>query len=524
MGSVTKYLFTANSFYRSSPRSRPGSGERAMFTIGSPPGSPHHENEYGCHCPIERSLSSPRTVKSNPSISHRSRSGSSPSPTNPLRTHSPLSRDLVTPPPGIRKSSTSIKVSTPPTLEPVIDRGESGHRQSYSLDKLPLKQQTKSKVRRVRCTTISNASDVPTEMKNSKKVIPYTNLYNLKQNKQVIMNEAQNNIDLVADAAIILQNQQNTDIRKSKSSPALISEAVRNMPVQKSEQVNSNLTTLLRQLAEENLQPNLLETLASPSFKLIETPQSPNFNIGDFTPPPPMFMASSPSSWQEKLNLAGQRRPSNSSITSCNKENRRKGSIERDNIIETNVIKTPLMSRNSSFEFRKSPCECGRNSSSNSPYGSLETPYQVALNRDLSLDPIPCHEPIGLPDEDSFYSQEHLIAIKEIQFLLDFSETILKLASDITLSMHIADLISEQTKNEFHLLPTKTGDKYAKILLTLETLRITSYALKFSQSQRKKGILEVTEKFKKGKCSSLYYGKLYFHFFFVVVVFSLQNV
>lgn len=494
-----------------------------MFTIGSPPGSPHHENEYGCHYPIERSLSSPRTVKSNPSISHRSRSGSSPSPTNPLRTHSPLSRDLVTPPPGIRKSSTSIKVSTPPTLEPVIDRGESGHRQSYSSDKLPLKQQTKPKVRRVRCTTISNASDVPTEMKNSKKVIPYTNLYNLKQNKQVIISEAQNNIDLVADAARILQNQQNPEIRKSRSSPALISEAVRNMPVQKSEQVNSNLTTLLRQLAEDNLQPNLLETLASPSFKLIETPQSPKFNIGDFTPPPPMFMASSPSSWQEKLNLAGQKRPSNSSITSCNKENRRKESIERDNIIETNVIKTPLMSRNSSFEFRKSPCECGRNSSSNSPYGSLETPYQVALNRDLSLDPIPCHEPIGLPDEDSFYSQEHLIAMKEIQFLLDFSETILKLASDITLSMHIADLISEQTKNEFHLLPTKTGDKYAKILLTLETLRITSYALKFSQSQRKKGILEVTEKFKKCKGSSLYYDKLHFHFLFFCCFFSLQN-
>ena len=483
-----------------------------MFTIGSPPGSPHHEIEYGYHGPIERSLSSPRTVKSSPSISHRSRSGSSPSPTNPLRASSPLSRDLVTPPPGIRKSSTSIKVSTPPTLEPVIDRGENGHRQSYSSDKLPSKQQTKPKVRRVRCTTISNASDVPSEMKNSKKVIPYTNLYNLKQ-KQVIINEAQSNIDLVADAARILQNQQNADIRKSKSSPALISEAVRNMPVQKSEQVNNNLTTLLRQLAEENLQSNLLETLASPSFKLKETPQSPKFNIGDFTPPPPMFMASSPSSWQEKLNLAGQRRSSNSSITSCNKENRRKESMDRDDIIEAYVIKTPLMSRNSSLEFQKSPCECGRNSSSNTPYGSLETPYQVALNRDLSLDPIPCHEPIGLPDEDSFYSQEHMIAMKEIEFLLDFSETILKLASDITLSMHIADLISEQTKNEFPLLPTKTGDKYAKILLTLETLRITSYALKFSQSQRKKGILEVTEKFKKGRHSSLYYDKLYFHFY-----------
>ena len=451
-----------------------------MFTIGSPPGSPHHEIEYGYHGPIERSLSSPRTVKSNPSMSHRSRSGSSPSPTNPIRASSPLSRDLVTPPPGIRKSSTSIKVSTPPTLEPVIDRGENGHRQSYSSDKLPLKQKTKPKVRRVRCTTISNASDVPSEMKNSKKVIPYTNLYNLKQNKQVIINEAQSNIDLVADAARILQNQQNADIRKSKSSPALISEAVRNMPVQKSEQVNNNLTTLLRQLAEENLQSNLLETLASPSFKLKETPQSPKFNIGDFTPPPPMFMASSPSSWQEKLNLAGQRRSSNSSITSCNKENRRKESIDRDDIIEAYVIKTPLMSRNSSLEFQKSPCECGRNSSSNTPYGSLETPYQVALNRDLSLDPIPCHEPIGLPDEDSFYSQEHMIAMKEI---------------------------------EFQLLPTKTGDKYAKILLTLETLRITSYALKFSQSQRKKGILEVTEKFKKGWHSSLYYDKLYFHFY-----------
>ena len=484
-------------FCSSSPKSRI-STNKPTFSVGTPPGSPCDRTLLDIS---DETLTSPQTspVKSIKTTQRRSWS-QSPSPTNLARTPSPLTRELTTPPPLIRKVSSSTKVSTPPSLEPVIDSGENNHnekkrstlRQVETYSPLSRRQTTvRPKRERPRRTTISNAMDPLSELEKSKKTVPYINLYSANKTSP-------KDFSLVEGASNVFQGNLNfkVDIRKTRSSPALISEAVKNIPIKSPQEniMNSNLAVLLKQLAQENLQPNILATLPSPSFKLMNSPPSPILFTGEYSPPPGVFQ-SSPASWQDKIymrkrlysqgnNDGGHHIANFNESASNNVEQRRTSehSLSLSSLDKPKVRSCPE-NVNTSIDI--------------SQMFPIQERLSFALKPDLSLDPIPLHKPPELCDE-VFLSKEHLIAMEEIEFLSRFSEAILHLTTDMKLSSYVSDLILNKKMIQSHILPSSDGSKCFKILFTLEALRIASYALKFSQSYRKKGTLEPTGALQKG--------------------------
>lgn len=422
--------------------------DKPLFSLGSPPVSPQDF--------VYDRTPSPSPGKGVKPNNRSNLSSPSPSP----RTPSPLARDLSVQSPMLRRTSSTSKVSTPPTLEPVVDVGENNHTLSNKTVSPSAKQRTKTK--RQRRTTISNAANPMSELRKAQAVIPYEN---------------------VPATTTAFTPTKPVDIRKSKSSPAIISEAVKNIPVlSKQDSVNSNLAVLLRQLAQDSLQSNLLATLPSPSFKLMNSPPSPKLFPGDITPPPGLFQASSPASWQDRPDF---RRKSETNdreflaykISSC-----------------TDISKVSSVKERSRFHgelpheevrhFKKSHSYQGQTAISNAT-------SKITLDKDLSLNPIPPHSP-ELYD-DLYLSQEHTLAMNEIEFLLLFSKTVLSIISDLNITTCFAELLAEQKQRHTRMLPSIDGIKYEKPLMILEALRVSSYALRFSLSHKKKGTLIPTK-------------------------------
>ena len=221
--------------------------------------------------------------------------------------------------------------------------------------------------RRPRRTTISNAAEPMSELnlnyykgggggvaKSVPYKSPYSNLYNfntagyqqqLQQPQQLKRHGSAGLSDIVSTQQqqmnLLLQQQQQLDtdniirgggIHKSKSSPALISQAVRELPVQTHVSASQNsLASLLKQLAQDNIKNDILSSLPSPCFKLVNSPPSPNLYVGsggergatsspkffpagqstpspkllsgEHTPPPSFFQAASPASWKNYVDL-----------------------------------------------------------------------------------------------------------------------------------------------------------------------------------------------------------------------------
>lgn len=428
--------------------------DKPLFSLGSPPASPQDF--------VYDRTPSPSPGKGVKPNNRSNLSSPSPSP----RTPSPLARDLSVQSPMLRRTSSTSKVSTPPTLEPVVDVGENNHTLSNKTVSPSAKQRTKTK--RQRRTTISNAANPMSELRKAQAVIPYEN---------------------VPATTTAFTPTKPVDIRKSKSSPAIISEAVKNIPVlSKQDSVNSNLAVLLRQLAQDSLQSNLLATLPSPSFKLMNSPPSPKLFPGDITPPPGLFQASSPASWQDRPDF---RRKSETNdreflaykISSC-----------------TDISKVSSVKERSRFHgelpheevrhFKKSHSYQGQTAISNAT-------SKITLDKDLSLNPIPPHSP-ELYD-DLYLSQEHTLAMNEIEFLLLFSKTVLSIISDLNITTCFAELLAEQKQRHTRMLPSIDGIKYEKPLMILEALRVSSYALRFSLSHKKKGTLIPTKSLSIGR-------------------------
>ena len=91
----------------------------------------------------------------------------------------------------------------------------------------------------------------------------------------------------------------------------------------------------------------------------------------------------------------------------------------------------------------------------------------------------------------------------EVDFLLTFAETVLLSTTDLKLSSYVNDMMLDLQGKNSHLLPSVDGQKCYKLLLTLEALRVASYALKFSQMYKKKGTLEPTKPLGSGRMVTL---------------------
>ncbi|XP_047142751.1 serine/threonine-protein kinase unc-51 isoform X1 [Hydra vulgaris] len=395
------------------PQSSSGkSGSKAHFIIGSPDNNSYDSvlNDQ----PNKVLLESPDSTLHNVKTFVRKTKSHSPSPTNISRTPSPLAKDKSAP---VLCRKTSWKVSTPPSLYPVADFGENQNKEN-----LDQNQSIIQKVDRARRSTIS---------------------YNERPKKEVTKNyspQEDSKKKLLPD----LPASNNAVIHKSKSSPALISQAVKLMPVQKThEEMKQNLAALLKQLNFENRQHNILANLPSPVFKLSDSPESQKLSLGENTPPPGVFLAASPSSWNDKLSLIRQEQNKRSSLSN---------SFKTDN--ENNVKQM------SQFK-------------SESP-SNLTTRYQ----------------------NDAFLSREHLLAMEEIEFLYSFAENLLIVVTDINISNYVSDILYDNSKISIDIKPTVDGCKHSKMLLVLEALRVATYALRFAQSHQAKGTLKVTSMFK----------------------------
>jgi len=376
----------------------------------------------------------------------------------------------------------------------------------FSLGSDPPQQRTK----RPRRTTISNAYEPMSELnrqaaRGTGKGL-YTNLYNLNYDQMQRLG-----LPSTINTTSTKQRDGNTsshDIRKSKSSPALISQAVREMPVQPqvSESQNS-LTALLKQLKQDNIQEDILSTLPSPCFKLVNSPPSPKFLTGESTPPPSFFQAASPASWKNVMEYQHRRLRSTPDDGGGIYRTCSAGSNDKENLMKARRAK--LQSRsdvNLAGRKSESPEENANNTrffqERNAFYGS-PTDISLELNKDLALDPIPSHSPTEY-FEDSFLTDGHSLEHEEIDFLVNLSETLLKLTSDTNLASQVTDLIGDMKSKQPKVIPSNDAFRFAKLLLTSEAMRVTSYALKFSKTHQKKGTIKPTEMLKKGNISSFF--------------------
>ena len=365
----------------------------------------------------------------------------SPSPTNISRTPSPLSKDKSAP---ILCRKTSWKVSTPPSLYPVADLGEIHNKEKSDKD-----QSIVHKVERVRRSTISYSENPMKELIKN---------YSLQENSNV-------KFLLTGDP----RDSSNTALHKSKSSPALISQAVKLMPVQKThEEMKSNLTALLKQLNFENRQQNILANLPSPSFKLSESPESPKLSLCENTPPPGVFLAASPSSWHDKLSLLRR------------EQNRRSSRTTNQSVLNKMREETETDGNQETLD------------------SQLKLEPQSNLSSNNSLNPISLTQQ-AKHHEETFLSREHLIAMEEIEFLYSFAENLLIVVADINISSYVSDILYDNNKISNSIKPTVEGCKQSKILLILEALRVATYALRFAHSHQSKGTLHVTAMLKAGK-------------------------
>lgn len=437
----------------------------------------------------------------------------SPSPTNLNRTPSPSpsgsANQYQATNPVVRKLS-NVKVSTPPSLEPVSDSCEGIEQQniganqprprpSFKLGGGDISTSPEIRMqRRPRRITITNAENIGNEVKKQPDTSgSFGNLYNF--NIELAHKLGFSDISaIIKDSSTRQTVAKQTDIRKSKSSPALISKAVRNIPVQsQTADSNKNFAMLIKQLANEDLQKNILATLPSPCFKLVNSPPSPRVYsaTGEATPPPGVFQSASPASWQEVLEF---RKRQDSTGASCKRELYRTPSSGSSGKGEAMSARDsfPLRLKSSASPSYGSPGD--KFAERNSFYGSpLDNTISIELNKDLSLEPIPPHSP---PDffEDVLLPDEHSKALKEIEFLLTLSETLLSITSDASLSTHVSDLISDLKSRQPSLIPSNEAFRYSKLLMISEALRVASYALKFAQTHQKRGILTLTATLKKG--------------------------
>ena len=525
---------------------------------------------------------------------NNTKGSASPSPTNLNRTPSPSSSSLGnrydvtskqrTSSPVVRKLS-SVKVSTPPTLAPVLDTGEQNDPDTRCRARpkpvfmLGDEEETLSrthkvtaavgaaKTRRQRRTTISNAAEPMSELnKNTAKNVvcrsPYSNLYNLniveyqQQQQQQKMKRFGGLSEIVSNQQRVnfLLQRDNTipcggEIHKSKSSPALISQAVRELPVQTHVSASQNsLASLLKQLAQENIHKDILSTLPSPCFKLVNSPPSPNTltgessNIsspkffpgestpspkhltGENTPPPSFFQAASPASWKNYVDLQRRiRSPSEgesgsihraSSLGSNDRENAMKARNRIKSKSDINIAQQHQHARTSernSITTKNTPpsARCQLFANRNDNFYSSPTDISMEMNKDLALDPIPPPLSMDIIDGNDilrtgdFHSESSsdgsTTSIKEIEFLFILSETLLKLTTDSHITGQVSDCIPEIKRKRPDVIPSAEALKLAKLLLTSEAMRVSSYALRFSQSQQKKGVIKPTEMLKKGR-------------------------
>eukprot|EP00111_Clytia_hemisphaerica_P010988 TCONS_00032227-protein len=537
----------------SSPKSR-----ISPFSVGSPDSPRSHRTSSDPSSLDSLRITSPNGMRS----ATRSRvmsgkSSASPSPTSMNRTPSPSPSRGGDPniyhSPVVRKLS-SCKVSTPPNLAPVIDSGEildmskkstTRPKPVFSIGDYDIglsKQTTKQTTRRQRRTTISNASEPMSELnKQASKSgkTTYTNLYNLntEQFQKLGLSEV---IAETPKDNVLQRGESIKGIHKSKSSPALISQAVRELPVKPEVSDSQNsLASLLKQLAQENIQKDLLSTLPSPKFQLVNSPPSPKF-LTENTPPPSFFQAASPASWKNYMDIQKRMKPTpdgggiyrTSSAGSVDKENlmRARARLQSKSDVEISLKTDPkspttnLTQENRTFSrqrqystssssspssFQRSPNMFQQQSStfqqssnyqqSTSTFYGSPTDISLELNKDLALDPIPLTPSIDeLMNDDLLHSNtEHNMAHSEIEFLLGLSETLLKIASDVQLANQISDALSEFKRKQPQVIPSNDAFKFAKLLLTSEAMRISSYALKFSQTHQKKGTIRPTEVLKK---------------------------
>lgn len=428
-----------------------------------------------------------------------------------------------------------------------------------------------SRTRRPRRTTISNAAEPMSELNRnvSRSVAksPYSNLQNLSniievRQQQIARFGGLSELGTIADTdhkqphpvglGILNFDDNAGRIHKSKSSPALLSQAVRELPVQSHVSASQNsLASLLKQLAQENIQKDILSTLPSPCFKLVNSPPSPKvLTVGaaaaseyvsspknstgecspspktfsvESTPPPSFFQAASPSSWKNYVDLQRRvRSPSEcenlapvstmhraSSLGNNAKENATKAHNRIKSRSDINLAQMqysdrnfPMQSPNSSSVVRS---QLFANRDDN--FYSSPTDISMELNRDLALDPIP--PPLSMDSIDGCDTLQtgefshHRGAttdscLQEIEFLFNLSETLLKLTSDSHITGQVSDCIPELKRKQPGVVPSSDALKLSRLLLTSEAMRISSHALKFSQSQQKKGILKLDGVLKTG--------------------------
>lgn len=422
-----------------------------------------------------------------------------PSPTSgtPTQQRTPPRENLITPP-LYRVSSSILRVSTPPTLEPVIDTTEKGLANRNQVNSSRPKSVRLKSPKLPRRATIPNINETGKYRKSafnapikSKSNPHLCNMVAKLSSDEEIIDKGPNSSFSVGPQS------EDKRIRKVKSSPALISDAVKDIPVVAPHlEMNEKLVTLITQLAQDK--NSLATQLPSPAFKL-STPPSPIYSPGECTPPPGLFTAASPTLLLQASSPSPPLIPYLRNKSMPSPDNNRDLTSSPD--FMGNFMVTEYFSKESSFD-KQSILKSSLLFSSDIMKQTMDSDEakSLTMEKDQSCAASPVLEIPLMSNfetdqisEKTYLSQEHVLAMGEIEELLSFADTVFKLTKDFNLSGYVNDLMSDLQHKKSDIVPSPEGVKCYKLLLTLESLRVSSHALKFSQSYKKKKILESTK-------------------------------
>ena len=297
--------------------------------------------------------------------------------------------------------------------------------------------------------------------------------------------------------------EKSAGINRAQSSPALLSEVVKRLPLpfkSESDATSQSYSDLLRQIATESLASAALAKLSSPIFKVSDQLDSPQSEFGGSTPP--NLFQISPHSWSELAELAVARerkisltKRSISRTPSDTSERSERKTSGQGGGKKTVPHVTTCQGSKVTFGFDGSPNSqqfMRQESGGFNPTSGIDTHIGTVFL-----------QPPDLPEE-TLMPNEHLKVMDLIESKTQYVKTIIRISQDTeSLWSEAHDLfarISEDSKQREleTLLPIGGARALQEMALLSEAIKILLLIIEFSQRELEAGNLRPTKAMKTG--------------------------
>ena len=293
-------------------------------------------------------------------------------------------------------------------------------------------------------------------------------------------------------------------VTKSRSSPALLTEIVKRLPLSvKSDPNDPTVANFIKQIASEGLIMDKIANLPSPVFKMSGNPSSPS---ADFATTPPVLFQISPKSLSDLVAFQSSPKSDKSSSYSPKQTPPRK-LTPPDSRSDIRKLSTDYSPHVTTCKGAKVTRGFGENIILQPKDGTnqlVESPIRGAFtNVDSPIGPISFRPP-ELPEE-TLMPSEHVLAIQMIESKVSYAECVSTLPQITNqLWTDCSDLFmkyfSGSNKDVLEsLMPNNRTKALFEGTITAETLRVVMDGIMFARKEFNCNRLRPTKAMKSGK-------------------------